>query len=111
MRIVLCDVCHAFAALSDELFQKEVISGCLHVVAIGFNETFDLVGIEVSLLALLEGKLSDDVLVNGYRVQADDYTPVVLHIDLSVPFMAPYIIDFDSCEGICVENLGHEVAA
>ena len=44
-------------------------------------------------------------------MQANYYSTIVLHIDLSVPFVPSNIIYFNSCCRICIKYLSNEVAA
>ena len=45
--VVEGDVCHALAALSDELLEEKVIGRRLHVVTVSLNESFDLLDFEI----------------------------------------------------------------
>ena len=73
-------------------------------MTVGFNESFNL--FDFKIFAVLKGQLSDDIHVNWDRVKTNDDTPIVFHINLTVPFVLSDIIYFDTRIGISVKYLG-----
>lgn len=109
LRIVESDISYTPSSLSNKLLEKQVISRGLHVVTICLYETLDL--LHLKIITILLHQLGEDFYVNRDGMQTNYYSTIVLHIDLGVPFMPSYIINFNSCCRICIKYLSHEVAA
>lgn len=102
LRVVQSDIGHTFASLSNKFLEEQIVSSCLHVVAISLNKTLDLLNVKVVVpivivtSSIFIGQLLNYFQVNGDWMKAHYNAAIILHIHLVVPLMFANIINLDA---------------